>query len=103
MRMNAFRDLVLDRARDSKVRPVKRVLRMASGILLMSVGYYAGGALGILLGFPPSGIAAIWPSTAILLAALMLARLGIGGVCVAVVPIHLHVVSDFQQPRCRWW
>ena len=78
---------------------MKRVITLASTVLLACGAYYAGGALGILLGFPPSGIAAIWPSTAILLAALLLAPTHLWWVyLLAVVPTHLHLVANFQQP-----
>ena len=39
-----------------------------SGVLLVAAGYYAGGVVGAVLGYPPSGIASIWLPTAILLA-----------------------------------
>jgi PAS domain S-box-containing protein len=97
--MSLPRDLVLDLAQDSDTRRMTRAVRRASTVLLVCVGYYAGGIVGILLGFPPSGIAAIWPSTAILLAALLLtpARLW-WAYLLAIVPTHLHLVANFQQP-----
>jgi PAS domain S-box-containing protein len=59
-------------------------------VLLFSVGYYAGGLVGVLLGFPPSNIGTIWPSTAILLAALLLAPPRYWWIyLLAVVPTHL--------------
>jgi len=76
-----------------------RDLVRASTVLLFCVGYYAAGIVGILLGFPPSGIAAIWPSTAILLAVLLLTPPRLWwAYLVAVVPTHLHLVANFQQP-----
>ena len=67
---------------------------------LALAGYYAGGIVGIHLGFPPSGIAAIWPSTAILLAALLLAPPRYWWMyLLGVVPTHLHVVASFQVPE----
>jgi integral membrane sensor domain MASE1 len=69
-------------------------------LLLVSAGYYAGAIVGILLGFPPSGIAAIWPATAILLAALLLTPPHYWWLyLLAVVPAHLHVVANFQRPE----
>ena len=61
--------------------------------LLVMTGYYAGGIVGILSGFPPSGIAAIWPSTAILLAGLLLAPPRYWWLyLLGAVPTHLLVV-----------
>ena len=82
--------------------PTSQVLRLPHGlgVLLVAAGYYAGGIVGILLGFPPSGIAAIWPSTAILLAALLLTETRHWWIyLLAVVPAHLHVVTVFQRPE----
>jgi PAS domain S-box-containing protein len=76
-----------------------RAARLASTVFLVCAGYYLGGIFGILLGFPPSGIAAIWPSTAILLAALLLAPARQWwAYLLAVVPTHLHLVANFQHP-----
>ena len=73
--------------------------RTTAAVLLVCAGYYAGAIAGILLGFPPSGIAAIWPSTAILLTALFLTPARLWWLyLVAVVPAHLHVVTNFQRP-----
>jgi two-component system, LuxR family, sensor kinase FixL len=79
---------------------VWRLPQVARNVLLVSAGYYAGGVVGILLGFPPSGIAAIWPSTAILLAALMLTPPRHWWIyLLAAVPTHLHLVANFQRPE----
>jgi signal transduction histidine kinase len=76
---------------------VMRVGRLTSTVLLVCAGYYAGGLVGIWLRFPPSGIATIWPSTAILLAALLLTPTRIWWVyLLATVPTHLHLVASFQ-------
>ena len=99
MSVRVLRDLVLDVAPDSDHRRTTRAIRRVSTVLLVCVGYYAGGIVGILLGFPPSGIAAIWPSTAILLAALLLTPVRVWwAYLVAVVPTHLHLVANFQEP-----
>lgn len=72
--------------------------RTAAGVVLLCAGYYVGAIAGISLGFRPFGIAAIWPSTAILLAALLLAPARLWWVyLVAVVIVHLHVVANFQR------
>jgi integral membrane sensor domain MASE1 len=69
-------------------------------VLVALAGYYAGGIVGIKLGFPPSGIAAIWPSTAILLAALLLAPPRCWWMyLLGAVPTHLHLVATFQVPE----
>ena len=74
-----------------------RVARLASTVLLVCAGYYAGGIVGIWLRFPPSGIATIWPPTAILLAALLLTPRRIWWMyLLAAVPTHLHLVANFQ-------
>lgn len=87
---------VVDLARDSP-RPVRRVAWLLSTVLLVCAAYYAGGVAGIRLRFPPSGIATIWTSTAILLGALLLTPARIWWVyLVAVVPTHLHLVAHFQ-------
>jgi integral membrane sensor domain MASE1 len=79
---------------------VWRLPQIARNVLLVSAGYYAGGVVGILLGFPPSGIAGIWPPTAILLAALLLTPPRYWWTyLLGVVPAHLHVVDTFQRPE----
>ena len=76
---------------------------LASTVLLVCAGYYAGGLIGIWLRFPPTGIATIWPPTAILLAALLLTPRRIWWMyLLAAVPTHLHLVANFQ-PECRRW
>jgi PAS domain S-box-containing protein len=68
-------------------------------VILFSAGYYAGGVVGLLFKFPPSGITVIWPSTAVLLTALLLTQPRYWWMYVlAVVPTHLHLVMNFQQP-----
>jgi signal transduction histidine kinase/integral membrane sensor domain MASE1 len=76
-----------------------RLPHVAWSVLLVSAGYYAGGIAGIVLGFPPSGIAALWPSTAILFAALLLTPPRYWWIyLLAAVPTHLHLVANFQRP-----
>jgi integral membrane sensor domain MASE1 len=76
-----------------------RLPHVVQDVLLVSAGYYAGGIVGILLEFPPSGIAAIWPPTAILLAALLLTPPRCWWIyLLAVVPTHLHLVANFWRP-----
>ena len=69
-------------------------------VLLVSAAYYAGGLVGLLFKFPPSGITVIWPSTAILLAALLLTAPRYWWMyLLAVVPTHVHLVVNFQHPE----
>ena len=76
---------------------VARSARLASTVLLVSAGYYVGGIIGIALRFPPSGIATIWPPTAILLSALLLTPPRTWWVyLLAAVPTHIHLVANFQ-------
>jgi PAS domain S-box-containing protein len=73
---------------------------IALSVLVVLAGYYVGGVVGIKLGFPPSGIAAMWPSTAILLAALLLAPPhSWWAYLLGVVPAHLHLVATHQVPE----
>jgi integral membrane sensor domain MASE1 len=84
---------------------VWRLPQIARNVLLVSAGYYAGGVVGILLGFPPSGIAAIWPSTAILLAALLLTppRHWWIYICSPQFPRTCILSPIFSVPKCRSW
>jgi signal transduction histidine kinase len=84
-------------ARDSEIRRGVPIARLASSVLLVCVGYYVGGIIGIALRFPPSGIATIWPPTAILIAALLLAPPRTWWLyLLAAVPTHILLVSYFQ-------
>jgi PAS domain S-box-containing protein len=75
-----------------------RPTQFVQSVLLVSAGYYAGGVVGILFAFPPSGIATIWPSTAVLLAALLLTPPRYWWLyLLAVVPAHLHLTGTFQS------
>ena len=82
---------------DAAALRVARGARLASTVLLVSAGYYVGGIIGIALRFPPSGIATIWPSTAILLSALLLTPPRTWWVyLLAAIPTHIHLVANFQ-------
>jgi PAS domain S-box-containing protein len=77
-----------------------RLSRVLQRVLLVSAAYYAGGLIGLLFKFPPSGITVIWPSTAILLAALLLTPSRYWWMyLLAVIPTHLHLVINFQHPQ----
>ncbi len=85
------------RGRDSEASRVTRVATLISTVLLVSAGYYVGGLIGIALRFPPSGIATIWPPTAILVSALLLTPPRSWWVyLLAAVPTHMHLVAYFQ-------
>jgi PAS domain S-box-containing protein len=66
-------------------------------VLLVCAGYYAGGVVGIALTFPFSGIAIIWPSNSILLAALLLTPARKWWLfLLAAIPTHIYLVANFQ-------
>ncbi|MGH7551485.1 MAG: MASE1 domain-containing protein, partial [Longimicrobiales bacterium] len=66
-------------------------------VLLVAVGYYLGGLVGLALRAPPAGIATFWPPNAILLAALLLAPPRFWGwYLLAAFPAHVHLVATFQ-------
>jgi len=61
-------------------------------VLLVCAGYYGGALIGQSLRFPDSHLSLIWPPTAILLAALLLAPSGQWWVfLLAVAPVHIIV------------
>ena len=73
---------------------------VVQSVVLFSAGYYVGGIVGLQFNFPPSGITVIWPSTAILLSALLLTPPRYWWMyLLAVVPAHLHLVISFQNPN----
>ncbi len=90
----------LERISSAEGSRTLRLPRVVLGVVLISAGYYAGAILGILLGFPPSGIASIWFPTAIVLTALLLTPPPYWWIyLLATVPTHLHVVATFQRPE----
>ena len=65
-------------------------VRLVCIVLLVGAGYYAGTLLGKALRFPDSHLSLIWPPTAILLAALLLAPTRVWWIyLLAVTPVHL--------------
>ena len=71
--------------------------RPVLSILMTCAGYYLGGIVGIKLIFPSSNIAVLWPSNAILLAALLLSPVRTWWIyLLAIFPTHLHLVDSFQ-------
>jgi hypothetical protein len=88
---------LLGSTRGSRTRGM---LPLALSVLLVSVGYYAGGVIGAVRGYPPSGIASIWLPTAILLGALLLTPPHHWWLyLLGVIPAHLHLVATFQRPE----
>ena len=80
-----------------QIRERSPVVRLVLAVVLVSVGYYAGGVLALSVRFPPSGISIIWPPNAILLAALLLSPPRTWGwYLLAILPTHLHLVANFQ-------
>jgi signal transduction histidine kinase len=70
-----------------------------SSVLAVCVGYYVMAILSLIARFPSSGISTIWLATPVLLAALLIVPPRTWWVyCLALVPVHFHVVSTFQGP-----
>jgi signal transduction histidine kinase len=79
---------------------VLRPPHVVQSVVLFSAGYYVGGIVGLQFNFPPSGITVVWPSTAILLSALLLTPPRYWWMyLLAVIPTHLHLVINFQHPK----
>jgi signal transduction histidine kinase len=82
---------------DGETRRATAATRLAFVVFLVCAGYFIGGIIGIALRFPPSGIATIWPPTAILIAALLVTPPRTWWVSlVAAVPTHILLVTIFQ-------
>jgi two-component system, LuxR family, sensor kinase FixL len=77
---------------DEGIRRVSFPLQHVLYVLLVCAGYYGGALIGQSLKFPDSHLSLIWPPTAILLAALLLAPSGQWWVfLLAVAPVHIIV------------
>jgi len=75
-------------------------LHLLQSVLLVALGYYAAGLFGLLVTFPHSGISVIWPANAILLVPLLLMPPRYWWMyLLAAVPMHLHLVINFQRPE----
>jgi signal transduction histidine kinase len=80
----------VDAAREEANRLVPRFLRTSLIALLVAVSYYAGTTLGIFLKPDHTSMATFWPPSAILLAALLLARTRMWWIfLLAILPAHL--------------
>src|SRR5687768_5741952 len=79
---------------------MRAAFRLATWVVLVCAGYYAGAVFGITFKLPRAGIggiSSIWLPNAIVLAALLLAPPRMWWVyVVALLPTHLHVVANFQ-------
>jgi PAS domain S-box-containing protein len=74
-------------------------LRPVIATLLVCAGYYAGGAIGIVLRFQPGQISGIWLPHGILVAALLATPVRRWPLyAAALFPTHLHLVGTFQAP-----
>ena len=84
--------LVSPYALDEGIRRVSFPLEHVFYVLLVCAGYYGGALIGQSLKFPHSQLSLIWPPTAILLAALLLAPSRRWWVFLfAVAPVHIIV------------
>ena len=84
--------LVSPYALDEGLRRVSFPLQHVFYVLLVCAGYYGGALIGQSLKFPDSHLSLIWPPTAILLAALLLAPSRQWWVfLLAVAPVHIIV------------
>jgi PAS domain S-box-containing protein len=84
--------LVLPYALNEGIRRVSFPLEHVFYVLLVCAGYYGGSLIGQSLRFPDSHLSLIWPPTAILLAALLLAPSRRWWVfLLAVAPVHIIV------------
>ena len=76
-----------------------RAVPAAMATLLLCVGYYAGGLVGMALRFEPGQISGIWLPHGILVAALLAAPVRRWWLyTAALLPTHLHLVGTFQAP-----
>jgi PAS domain S-box-containing protein len=95
-------DRVLDAMDLTRVSTIQRVrpnIRLALSVLLVCAGYYIGALAGKSLRFPSSNLALIWPPTAILLAALLLAPTRTWWIyLVAAAPVHVLVQAQDGVP-----
>ncbi|HEU4995245.1 MAG TPA: MASE1 domain-containing protein [Gemmatimonadaceae bacterium] len=74
--------------------------RLATTILLVALGYYAGAVVGVALRFPPTGVSSVWPATPVLLAGLLLTPPATWWLLVlAVMPVHFHVMTVFYPDK----
>jgi signal transduction histidine kinase len=79
--------------------PSHPVAAASLGILAVCAGYYVAGALSLIARFPSSGISTIWLATPVLLAALLVVPPRRWWVyCLALLPVHIHLVLTVQGP-----
>jgi signal transduction histidine kinase len=69
------------------------------GVVAVCAGYYVAGILSLTAQFPFSGISTIWLATPVLLAALLVVPPRSWWLyCLALLPVHIHLVLTFQGP-----
>jgi integral membrane sensor domain MASE1 len=88
-----------DLARVSTTQRVRPNVPLALTVLLVCAGYYIGALAGKSLRFPSSNLALVWPPTAILLAALLLAPRRTWWIyLLAAAPVHILVQVQDAVP-----
>jgi formate hydrogenlyase transcriptional activator len=88
-----------DSFKDRTAHRIASFISQAQPMLLVCVGYYAGAWIAKALRFPDSNLSLIWPPTAILLAALLLApRRKWWIYLLAVIPVHVFVQMQDNVP-----
>ena len=71
--------------------------RFAVSVLAVCAGYYLTGLFALVFRFSQTDIAVMWPPTAVLLAALLLAPARLWWVyLLAILPTHAHLAAHFQ-------
>jgi PAS domain S-box-containing protein len=89
----------MDLARMSTIQRVRPNIRLTLSVLLVCAGYYIGALTGKSLRFPSSNLALIWPPTAILLSALLLAPTRTWWIYLLVAaPVHVLVQAQDDVP-----
>ena len=71
--------------------------RLAVSVVAVCAGYYLTGLFALVFSLSQTGIPVMWPPTAVLLAALLLAPARLWWVyLLAILPTHAHLTSHFQ-------
>jgi signal transduction histidine kinase len=79
--------------------PSHPVAATSLSVLAVCAGYYVAGVLSLIARFPVSGISIIWLATPVLLAALLVVPPRSWWLyCLALLPVHIHLVLTFQGP-----
>jgi signal transduction histidine kinase len=79
--------------------PSHPVVAASLSVLAVCAGYYLAAVISLIARFPSSGISTIWLATPILLAALLIVPSRSWWLyCLALLPVHIHLVLTFQGP-----